>query len=234
MRKRVPQTDPSKAVAYLRISPREQHTGLGLETQRRMITSWATKNRVWVIAWFTDKDISGDTDLEGREGFTGALATLKQHHAGLLLVSHRDRLARDVFTALLLGREVEQQGAKIVSADGTPYGDSPNERFTRTVLDASSEHTLALIRLRTKEALQAKKKRGEVYGEPPFGMKKGPGGRLVTNEAEVTARSMMVYLHDRGWSYTKISQAMAKQEFISRSGHPFRPAQIRYLLKKDR
>jgi len=58
--------------------------------------------------------------------------------AGVLLVAKRDRLARDVIVSAVVERLVERQGARVMAADGTGNGDSPEAELMRRIADAFS------------------------------------------------------------------------------------------------
>lgn len=54
-----------------------------------------------------------------RPGLSAALAGVKQHGAGILLVATRDRLARDTLIAALVEQRAQQLGAAIRAVDGS-------------------------------------------------------------------------------------------------------------------
>jgi len=54
--KKRPTLDPSKAVAYLRVSTEDQ--ALGPEAQRASIEAWAARQGIEVATWHTDQGIS--------------------------------------------------------------------------------------------------------------------------------------------------------------------------------
>jgi len=82
--------DSHKVVGYLRVSTEEQT--LGPEAQRAALEGWCTTNGAELVAVHVDQGISGGADLEKRTGLLAALAALKAHGAGVLLVAKRDRL----------------------------------------------------------------------------------------------------------------------------------------------
>ena len=93
--------------------------------------------------------------------------TLPVEGAGLLVVSKRDRLARDVVVAAMIERLAERIGAKVVSAAGEGEGDDPASELLRRIVAALSAYERALTRQRTRQALQVKKERGERVGGIP-------------------------------------------------------------------
>jgi hypothetical protein len=82
---------------------------------------------------FTDPGVSGGAALDKRPGLLAALAALRTHNAGLLLVAKRDRLARDSLLAALVERLAERLGARVQSADGAADGDAPEDVLMRRI-----------------------------------------------------------------------------------------------------
>ena len=85
-------TDAMRAVGYLRVSTQDQH--LGPEAQRATIETWAAREGVQVTAWHVDMGVSGATPIDARPGLVAALASLREHGAGILVVAKRDRICR--------------------------------------------------------------------------------------------------------------------------------------------
>lgn len=187
------------AVAYLRISTTDQR----LDQQRDAIEKWAERAGVKVVLWCSDEGVSGATPLDERPAMLDALAGIKAFRAGYLVAAKRDRLARDVSNAAAIERLTMEAGAKLVTADGLDSSDTPEGQLLRTLIDAMAQYERALIRARTKAALHAKAKRGEVVGSIPFGSK-AVGGRLVPHDAEQRALSRMRALRAAGVANTMI------------------------------
>ena len=173
--------DAKRAVAYLRMSTERQD--LSPDAQRAAIEAWAAREGVTVAAWHQDLGVSGGAALADRPGLMAAIEAVRAEGAGLLVVSRRDRLARDVLTAALVERLCERVGARGVGADGTGNGEGPEAALLRTLLDAFAAYERALIRGRTRAALAVKKARGERTGGLPYGFK-AEGKRLVPDPAE--------------------------------------------------
>ncbi|MBI2892210.1 MAG: recombinase family protein [Deltaproteobacteria bacterium] len=112
---RARKTDATLAVAYLRCSTDRQEESPGV--QLAAIAAWAGANGVRVVAERADVGVSGATAGEARPGLVGAMADLKAHGAGILLVQRRDRVARDIGEAIAIDRAVEKLGARVVAVD---------------------------------------------------------------------------------------------------------------------
>jgi DNA invertase Pin-like site-specific DNA recombinase len=211
-----PAPDPTRAVAYLRCSTERQD--LSPDAQRAAVEGWAAGAGVTVLAWHEDRGISGGAPLEDRPGLTAALADLGTRGAGVLVVARRDRLARDVLTAALVERLCERAGARLLAADGTGNGDSPEAALLRTMVDAFAAYERALIRARTRSALAVKKARGERVGTVPYGWRAGADGRLVADPVEAAAVVRARELRAEGRPLRAVAAALVEEGHRPRNG----------------
>lgn len=149
-----------KAVAYLRVSSREQgKSGLGLEAQRETIERFCEAEGTTVTDWFTEiesgKRVS-DT-LAKRPQLAAALNRAKQVN-GPVIVSKLDRLSRDVhFVSGLMVHGIEFIACEL---------GRQSDPFMLHLFAALAEKERALISQRTTAALAALKRRGKVLGCP--------------------------------------------------------------------
>jgi DNA invertase Pin-like site-specific DNA recombinase len=196
--------DPKRAIAYLRVSTDEQR--LGPEAQRAAIEAWASREGVSVLSWHTDQGVSGGSEIDDRPGLIAAIADLRAHRAGVLIVAKRDRLARDVYIAATLDRSVARSGARVVCADGVANGDSAADALFRTILDGTAAYEREIIRARTRAALAAKRTRGERTGGVPFGYRLAEDGiHIEEDPAEQTTLARIHALRSGGLSVREIA-----------------------------
>jgi DNA invertase Pin-like site-specific DNA recombinase len=223
--------DHRRAVAYLRVSTDEQH--LGLEAQRAAIEAWAAREGVELVAWHDDLGVSGGTALEHRPGLVGAVSSLREHRAGLLVVAKRDRLARDVGIAATVDAAAVSLGARVVAADGAGNEASAAGAFLRVVLDGAAMFERGLIRERTKAALAAKKARGERVGQVPYGFKLDPrdGRRIIEDEVEQVAIRAALALRREGRSVRAIADELERLAYRSR-GRRWNKSTVGRLLQR--
>ncbi|MGD0679743.1 MAG: recombinase family protein [Polyangiaceae bacterium] len=228
MSKRVKLGSSSVAVAYIRVSKEEQK--LGPEAQRASIEAWARSEGIHVAAWHVDQGVCSVTPIDERPALVAALASLREHAAGVLVVAKRDRIARDVVLAAMVERATTSAGATIVSAAGEGNGDAPADAFMRTVIDGAAQYERALIRARTKAALGAKRAKGEkTGGDAPYGFTVD-GGRLVAVENEQAAIARARELSAEGRSLRAVAAALAGEGHVSRTGRPFAAMQIARMV----
>jgi len=231
MARRVRAGDPTRAIAYLRVSTEDQR--LGPEAQRAEIERWAARAGVTVLAWCADEGVSGGNELDARPALLRAIEQVRAHGAGVLAVAKRDRIARDVVVAATIDRAVRACGARVVSVDGVGNGDSPTEEFMRTILDGAAAYERALIRQRTRAALAVKIARGErVGGRVRYGYDEDAQGRLVPNEVEQGVIVRVCALRAAGRSFRGIVAALDAEGVRSRVGTPLQLRQVQVILQR--
>lgn len=216
--------DSRLAIAYVRCSTEDQK--LGPEAQRASIEAWAAREGVQVVAWHVDSGVSGGAEIGERPALIAALAELRARRAGVLVVAKRDRLARDVVIAATVDKAATSSGAKVVSADGAGNGDDAASGFMRSILDAAAQYERALIRARTKAALQAKRARGERAGEVPYGFTADAAGRLTPCPAEQAVRAAVHELRAAGMPLRAVVSELQVRGLVSRVGRPFGLTQV--------
>ena len=142
-----------KAIAYYRVSTdRQGKSGLGLEAQHAAVMPFAEREGYQVVAEFTEVE-SGRKNQ--RPELLAALVQCRKLRA-TLIIAKLDRLGRNVaFIANLMESQVDFRAV-----------DNPHaSRLMIHMLAAFAEHEREQISTRTKEALQAAKRRGIQLGK---------------------------------------------------------------------
>jgi DNA invertase Pin-like site-specific DNA recombinase len=222
--------NPTIGVAYLRASTSEQLEGR--EQERLDIQRHAMAAGITIVAEYVDQGVSGGDAFDERPALMSALHALTEHGAGALVVKDRTRLARDVLVAGAIDRRVSELGARVISADGAGNGDSPVERFVRTVVDASSELQRATIRANTKAALATKRARGErISLQPAYGYRLTSDRKHVEpcpREQAILARASE--LRASGLTFVAVSEQLACENHLNRAGREFGGPAVYRLL----
>jgi DNA invertase Pin-like site-specific DNA recombinase len=143
-----------KIVCYLRVSTaRQGSSGLGLEAQLQAVQQYATSMSASIVATFTEVETG---KLNTRPQLTQALHLAKVTGA-TLVIAKLDRLSRNAAFLMTL----QDAGVKFVAAD-LPQANN----LTIGIMALVAQQEAEAISKRTKEALQAAKKRGKVLGNP--------------------------------------------------------------------
>ena len=144
----------TKYISWRRVSTKRQGTsGLGLEAQKEIIRYFIEHNKgEWVADYsecYTGTELSGCVELKK------AIAHAKDEDA-VLIIAKTDRF-RNTIEALQV---YDQMGDGNIMFCDLPHTD----KFTLTLFFALAEREALIVSIRTKQALSAKKARGEATG----------------------------------------------------------------------
>lgn len=222
--------DPLRVIVYLRVSTEEQL--LGPEVQLAACEAWASAHGAAVVGVFRDLGVGGATAIDRRPELLAALDALRTRRAGVLLAAKRDRFARDVIVAATLERLAERAGAEVVSADGAGAGSGPEAQLYRHLLDAFAQYERGVIRLRTRGALAALRRRGRRYsGAAPIGSQH-EGQLLLPDVAERAAVVAAQDLRARGFSLRRICSELAARGHVPR-GKSWHLTTVARMLRRE-
>lgn len=212
-------TQSGFAVAYLRVSTDEQsQSGLGLEAQTAAIQLAAARAGLTIRGVYSDAGLSGAKPIDKRPQLAAALDALQR--GDVLIVAKRDRLARDVMQSIVIEAAARRKKARIVSAAGEGSdSDDPSGFMLRGMIDLFAQYERLVIRHRTSAALQAKRARGERYGQTPYGMRVAADGRrLEPNPAERAMLVTALECRAAGASWRQVAERMNADGYRNRKG----------------
>jgi DNA invertase Pin-like site-specific DNA recombinase len=227
------QGDPKRAIAYLRVSRDTQE--LSPDAQREAIRGWCAAAGVALVGTYEDLGICGADPVDDRPGLLAAIAALREHGAGILLVGKRDRLARETLEVALAERLVRDAGAVVRAADRSDRLEDDGTWLQTRIEDIFAEVELRRIRRRTREALAVKKARGEHCGGVPRGMKID-GTRLVPDlDSDGLAMARRAReLRAAGATFRRIADQLELEGFLPVSGRKIHPTTVRNMTINPR
>jgi DNA invertase Pin-like site-specific DNA recombinase len=200
-----------KFVAYYRVSTKEQgESGLGLEAQRQAVMTYLNGGRWKLIEEFEEVETGkGSNALEKRPVLRQAMEKAKKAKA-TLLIAKLDRLARNVhFVSGLI-------------ESGTPFIAVDMPQANKTMLHMYSvmaEWERDRISLRIREALAAKKARGERVGNvknlKPLNVERKAEAREF---AQSLARTLKAYRKDGMTQREMVDELNARGVKTARGG----------------
>ena len=154
-------------VTYLRVSTSEQSlSGLGIEAQRATVVGYAQRKGLTILDEFRDEGISAKS-LRGRPGALHALEAVRSGKAAGLLVAKMDRLSRSVVDGASLMEQAAREGWTLHFADLDIDTSTPAGEMAANIIISGSQYERRLISQRTRDALAAKRARGERLGAAP-------------------------------------------------------------------
>lgn len=143
-----------KIVCYLRVSTsRQGSSGLGLEAQHQAVEHYAASLLASITATFTEIETG---KLNTRPQLIQALHLAKVTGA-TLVIAKLDRLSRNAAFLMTL----QDAGVRFIAAD-LPQANN----LTIGIMALVAQQEAEAISKRTKDALQAAKRRGTILGNP--------------------------------------------------------------------
>jgi DNA invertase Pin-like site-specific DNA recombinase len=223
-------------LGYVRVSSADQAKGdrSSLQVQQDVIEGFARTRGVdkWDVQIYTDAGVSGAVKLAFRPSGEKLLQDMK--HGDVVIASKLDRMFRSASDAIDMFDVFKQRGVDLVLFDISHEPVSAGVgKLIMTILAAVADMERIRIKERTAEGRKAKKARGGLIGEVPFGYRKIGEGRaayLVPHEGERETARLMHELFQRNHKYTEISRRLSEAGYHSRAGKPYTRAGIKRLL----
>ncbi|CDQ43178.1 resolvase domain-containing protein [Mycolicibacterium neoaurum] len=211
---------PDTVVVYLPVSTSEQAaSGLGIEAQRATARAYAERKGLQVVEEFCDEGISAK-NLSGRPGALAALDAVRSKRAAGLLVAKMDRLSRSVVDGAGLMELARREGWALYFADLDIDTSTPAGEMAATIIISGSQYERRLISQRTRDALAAKRARGEKLGAAP---------RLPPDVLDRILRE-----REQGLSFRAIGHGLTEDRVpTSRGHHRWLPATVRAVTLSD-
>jgi len=225
-----------KAIGYTRISKDGRLSdSVSLEMQEQRIADYCRLMGLEVVEMIKENGISAAIPLSERPGGKRLTDLIKNKQAGHVVALKLDRLFRNAEDAARQTREWDKLGAVLHLVDmggatintGTAVG-----RLFFNLLAGFAEFERNMIKERTSEALQYKKKNMQVYGEIPYGFDR-VGDSLVVNEKEQEIIEKIITWRSQGWSVRKIMEELNARNVPAKKGGQWWPQVIREILKNN-
>ena len=222
-----------KFVSWRRCSTQKQgRSGLGLEAQMSIINYFVNEAQGELIADFhevyTGKNLHGCVELQK------AMECAKKNGA-ILVVAKTDRF-RNLEQALEVYRLMD---GSIYFCDVPMAEDAATYKFMLSLSWSLAEREAAITSLRTKQALQAKRDRGESIGNPNATISETMRANSIAsrrkdaqlNENNRKAYKLSTLLITQGRTMTEISRELNENGYKTPTGKQWQTVQVQRLIK---
>lgn len=221
-----------KFVSWRRCSTQKQgKSGLGLEAQMSIINYFVNEAQGELIADFhevyTGKNLHGCVELQK------AMECAKKNNA-TLVVAKSDRF-RNLEQALEVYRLMD---GSIYFCDVPMAEDAATYKFMLSLSWSLAEREAAITSLRTKQALQAKRDRGEVIGNPNATISAAMRANSIAsrrkdaqlNENNRKAYKLASLLVAQGKTITEVSRELNENGYKTPTGKQWQTVQVQRLM----
>ena len=214
-------------VAYCRVSTDQQaDSGLSIEAQREQLVSFTIASGLELVGLFIDAGISGAKDENERPGLREALSAITEGRADALVVSKRDRLARDMSLAGYIETTIKRAGAELIVLDEQDV--SP---ITRCVMQMVAQIERELASQRTRLAMKALRDQGKHCGSTPYGYTI-VDGKLEPKAGEIEVVHRIVELRKKKTTLADIAAHLTASNVPTRRGGRWSAEQVRSILER--
>ena len=221
-----------KYVSWRRCSTQKQgRSGLGLEAQMSIINYFVDEAQGELIADFhevyTGKNLHGCVELQK------AMEYAKKNGA-TLIVAKTDRF-RNLEQALEVYRLMD---GSIYFCDVPMAEDAATYKFMLSLSWSLAEREAAITSIRTRQALQAKRNRGEVIGNPNAAISETMRANSIAsrrkdaqlNENNKKAYKLASLLIDQGKTVTEVSRELNENGYKTPNGKLWQTVQVQRLM----
>ncbi len=222
-----------KFVSWRRVSTQKQgRSGLGLEAQQSIIRYFVDEANGVLIADFhetyTGKNLHGCVELQK------AMECAKKNDA-ILVVAKSDRF-RNLEQALEVYRLMD---GSIYFCDVPMAEDRATYKFMLSLSWSLAEREAAITSLRTKQALQAKRDRGERVGNPNATVTVDMRANSIVsrrmdaqmNDNNRKAHKLVCLLREQGRSFAEIARELNEAGYKTANGKAWQTVQVQRLLR---
>jgi site-specific DNA recombinase len=220
----------TKVVGYVRASTDEQTETL--KAQAEKIAAYCTLHDLELVEVFTDVGVSGTVPMKDRPEGAKMLTALKgrgRNKIDGVVTVKLDRMFRNASDCLLNVEAWKAKNLALHIIDLRVDTSTVTGKFFLTVMAAVAEMERNLIAERTSTVLQAKKRRGEVYGNTPLGFER-LGDKLIVNAHEKALVDRIKAMRAEGMAYNKIATALNVEGIRGKNGGKFGSETIRKIL----
>ncbi len=221
-----------KFVSWRRVSTQKQgRSGLGLEAQKSIISFFVDEANGELIAdyyeTYTGKNLHGCTELQK------AMEFAKKNDA-ILVIAKSDRF-RNLEQALEVYRLMD---GNIYFCDVPMAEDKAAYKFILSLSWALGEREAAIAALRTRQALQAKRDRGESVGNHNAMITPSMRANSIAsrkqdaqlNENNRKAYKLVSLLREQGKSFAEIARELNESGYKTSNGKQWQIVQVQRLM----
>jgi site-specific DNA recombinase len=219
-----------RALGYTRIS-KDEEGSVSLDYQTAEIKKLCKAQGLTLVGIETDQGISGKS-IKIRPAVQRVLQAVDSQEIYAVVVYKSDRMSRDGIESLQIEKLFLRKGVAYFSVtEGCLTSESVDDEFMSFIRAGLNQRERKLISMRTKQALNRKREKGErIGGRPAYGWRV-VNGEMVPETNEQEAIQRMQALQARGFSVREITTALIEENILNRKGRPFGQTQIFRILK---
>ena len=209
-----------KAAFYGRFSSEMQNENT-IEAQREAVQNFAEKKNMVIVQEYEDIGVSGRS-LKGRKQMKQLLADSSRGAFDVVLVHKMDRFSRNLRDSENMLHVLHNNGVRLISITEN-FDDSVLGDASRIIMGLFNELFSKNLGTEVVKGFKEKARNGlHTGGSAPLGYDVDIATKkLVINEAEAKAIRIIFELHNKGFSFTQITEALNALGFTTKMGNSF-------------
>lgn len=220
-----------KVALYARFSTNMQREE-SITAQIRAMTKYC-KERNWkIVEIYKDSGISGTTDK--RPAFQQMITDSNEKKFNIVLVHKLDRFSRNRYDAAIYKRQLLRNGIKLCSVSEN-LNTSPESILLESLLEGIAEYYSANL---ATESLKGMKENAyqckHTGGSTPLGYDLDENKRMIINEEEAKAVTLIYKLYLNGYGHQYIANFLNKEGYHTKSGASFKKTSFDVILKNEK
>lgn len=217
-------------LGYARVSTDGQaESGLGLDAQETRVRAFAAAYGHDLAALIIDAGQSAKS--LARPGVRELIDQVRAGKVARVIVAKLDRLTRSTRDLQNLLELFEQHRVALVSVAETLDTETAAGRLVLNVMAAVASWEREAIAERTREALAAKRSKGERTGTVPYGHCVGSqGAKLLAEAGEQRVLARVHELREAGAPLVRIAEALNREGFTTRTGNAWKYQHVQQLV----
>ncbi len=215
------------AVTYMRMSTDRQE--YSIDSQERLIQSYAKQNNFSILRDYIDAGISGRT-AEKRPQFLQMIEDSAKGEFDYVLIYDSSRFARNLDQSLVYKSILKRNGVVLISIT-EPVLDDDTFLITDALFGAMNEMYSRKLSKNVKRGLEQKALRGEFCGSEPFGYDYDKATKmLIPNPKEAPVIKYIMQEALSGRTAYSIATEMGRRNIRTRAGVTLDRRRVDYIM----
>lgn len=217
---------------YLRMSTEQQQDSP--ETQRLILTEWATRHGHTIVAEYLDEALSGGLPAKERPAAARLLMDAGEKHRPFdaILIIRLDRLARDAEDRIGILRYLEKHHCAVWTPEGQERMDTPTAGLLQRITAAVDQYERELTGMRIREHNLARAMQGKPSGRTTLGVSwDNTAGVMCATDRLPDVVHLYRWFVENGGNVVDVCRKATAAGIRSLKGKALTPTAMRKILK---
>ena len=209
-----------RVALYARFSSDNQRTE-SIDAQVRAMTDFCNQNKWKIVEIYIDEAYSATNDR--RPSFQRMIEDSGKGLFDIVLVHKLDRFSRNRYDSAVYKNKLKHNGVRLFSVLER-LDDSPESIILESMIESIGEYYSSNI---AREVMKGLKENAfhckSTGGKAPLGFDIGDDKKLVINQREAEAVTIIFDMYINGYSYRDIAEHLNSKGYVTKKGTPFKP-----------